>query len=117
MASPTVEDNAEHIREIEATIHAAAERLNGRYETLSVINDFFVGVWFLIGSVFFLYESTVILGTWLFILGSAQLLIRPTIRLARTMHMNRLHRRANRQRRAAGQPEKPRNGHANSWDF
>ncbi len=61
-----------------------------RYETLSIINDFLIGVWFLIGSFCFLTESLVIDGTWLFIIGSAQLLIRPGIRLAAHIHLHKI---------------------------
>ena len=61
-----------------------------RYEVASIVNDFLVALWFLIGSVFFLYPKLVEYGTWLFILGSFQLLIRPTIRLASHIHLQRL---------------------------
>ena len=46
-----------------------------RYEALGAVNDFLIAVWFLIGSFFFLNESLVESGTWLFIAGSAQLII------------------------------------------
>lgn len=61
-----------------------------RYEALSILNDILVGVWFLIGSVLFFSESTTTLGTWLFVVGSAELLIRPVIRLTREVHIGRL---------------------------
>ena len=61
-----------------------------RYETLSILNDFLIGIWFLIGSFFFLNESLVTDGTWLFIIGSAQLLIRPGIRLAAHIHLKKI---------------------------
>jgi hypothetical protein len=51
------------------------------YEVISIINDFFIAGWFLSGSVFFLYPSMEKVAIWLFIIGSAQFLIRPTIRL------------------------------------
>lgn len=61
-----------------------------RYETLSIVNDFLIGVLFLIGSVFFFYASTENAGVWLFVIGSAQLLIRPTIRLAHNVHLQKI---------------------------
>ena len=61
-----------------------------RYETLSIVNDFMIAMWFLIGSVFFLDSTMVTDGTWLFILGSAQLAIRPAIRLAAHVHLKRI---------------------------
>lgn len=60
-----------------------------RYEVMSIINDILVAVWFLIGSVFFFYESLVTVGTWLFVAGSVELMIRPVIRLSRKMHLQR----------------------------
>jgi len=61
-----------------------------RYETLSMFNDFLIGIWFLIGSFFFLSDALITDGTWLFIVGSAQLLIRPGIRLAAHVHLQRI---------------------------
>src|SRR5699024_3294052 len=64
--------------------------IRGRYETLSIVNDLLIAVWFLIGSILFFFEYTVTLGTWLFVLGSAQLLLRPAIRLTRRVHLRRI---------------------------
>lgn len=61
-----------------------------RYEFASIANDFLIGLLFLIGSVMFLEPRTEQIGTWLFIIGSFQLLIRPTIRLASHVHLQRL---------------------------
>lgn len=60
-----------------------------RYEVLSILNDLCIGVWFLVGSILFLDPALVTAGTWLFIVGSAQLLIRPLIRLANHVHLRR----------------------------
>lgn len=60
-----------------------------RYEVLSILNDVCIGVWFLVGSVMFLSSAWETFGTWLFIVGSAQLLIRPLIRLAHHIHLKR----------------------------
>jgi hypothetical protein len=60
------------------------------YEVISIINDFFIAGWFLSGSVFFLYPSTDKVAIWLFIIGSAQFLIRPTIRLLAHLHIRRV---------------------------
>lgn len=54
---------------------------NKRYHLLSTINDLMLGVWFVIGSVCFLFHSTMMIGTILFILGSIQLLGRPILKL------------------------------------
>jgi hypothetical protein len=60
------------------------------YEVISIINDFFIASWFLSGSVFFLYPSMEKVAIWLFIIGSAQFLIRPTIRLLAHLHIRRV---------------------------
>lgn len=62
-----------------------------RYETLSIANDFLIAVWFVIGSALFFSESTTVAGTWLFVIGSVELMIRPLIRLTRQVHLRRIH--------------------------
>lgn len=61
-----------------------------RYEVISIINDVLIGLWFLAGSICFFYSSLMMIGTWLFVIGSAQMLIRPVIRLGRHFHLKRL---------------------------
>lgn len=61
-----------------------------RYEVLSIVNDMMIGVWFAVGSVLFFFPSTTTVGIWLFLIGSVQLLIRPNIRLARNLHLQRI---------------------------
>ena len=61
-----------------------------RYEALGALNDLLIAVWFLIGSFFFLNESLVDSGTWLFIVGSAQLIIKPFIKLTSLIHSGRV---------------------------
>ncbi|MHA6800332.1 YrhK family protein [Bounagaea algeriensis] len=64
-----------------------------RYEVVSIINDLLIGTWFLIGSFFFFSEALMTAGTWLFVLGSIEMLIRPTIRFVRRVHLARFHPR------------------------
>ncbi|PKY10274.1 hypothetical protein B1757_11130 [Acidithiobacillus marinus] len=64
--------------------------IRNRYETISIINDFMIGILFLVGSFFFFYPSMETAGVWLFVIGSAELLIRPIIRLAHHIHLKRL---------------------------
>ncbi|HLU46199.1 MAG TPA: YrhK family protein [Natronosporangium sp.] len=61
-----------------------------RYEVVSIVNDLMIGGWFLIGSLLFLSPTTTHTGTWLFVVGSAQLLIRPIVRLSRNLHLKRI---------------------------
>lgn len=63
-----------------------------RYEALGAFNDFLIALWFLIGSVFFLKDALVIDGTWLFILGSSQLMIKPIIKLTSLIHVKRVYK-------------------------
>ncbi|MBA6420997.1 YrhK family protein [Pseudomonas sp. 5Ae-yellow] len=48
-----------------------------------------MAIWFLIGSVLFLFPSHEKLAVVLFIIGSAQFLIRPSIRLISHIHLQR----------------------------
>ena len=61
-----------------------------RYETLSIVNDILVAAWFIAGSLLFFADSTATAGTWLFLLGSVELLLRPMIRLTRNIHVGRI---------------------------
>jgi hypothetical protein len=61
-----------------------------RYEVLSTLNDILIGIWFLVGSILFFSEATTYTGTWFFVVGSVELLIRPGIRLARRVHLQRI---------------------------
>ncbi|MCF8026364.1 MAG: YrhK family protein [Desulfobacteraceae bacterium] len=61
-----------------------------RYEVLSIANDFLIAVWFLAGSILFLFPSVEKTGVWLFIIASFQFLLRPSIRLAGNLHLKRI---------------------------
>ena len=62
-----------------------------RYETLSIVNDLLIGLWFLVGSFLFFSSTLSYAGTWLFVIGSVEMLIRPLIRFARRVHLQRYH--------------------------
>lgn len=61
-----------------------------RYEVLSILNDFMVALWFLAGSILFLWPMQETLAKWFFVIGSAQFLVRPLIRLFSYIHIKRL---------------------------
>ena len=63
--------------------------LRQRYEVASILNDLLIAIWFIVGSVLFFSESTTTAGTWLFLVGSIQLAVRPAIRLSRRVHLTR----------------------------
>ena len=66
-------------------------KVQRKYDALGALNDLLIAIWFLIGSFFFLSSSLVEDGTWLFILGSAQLLIKPALKLASLIHVSRVY--------------------------
>ncbi|MGB5920326.1 YrhK family protein [Arcobacter sp.] len=66
--------------------------LQRRYEAIGAINDLFIAIWFLVGSIFFLNDSLMQSGTWLFIVGSAQFLIKPLIKLLSLIHVSRIYK-------------------------
>ncbi|WP_326687061.1 MULTISPECIES: YrhK family protein [unclassified Streptomyces] len=61
-----------------------------RYEAVSIINDILIGVWFLAGSVMFFAPDWTRTGTWCFVFGSVELLVRPVIRFFRQFHLQSL---------------------------
>lgn len=69
--------------------HIIIER---RYRALGAVNDLFIAIWFLTSSILFFFDSLMTGGTWLFVLGSLQLLLRPAITLAELIHVKRVYR-------------------------
>lgn len=61
-----------------------------RYQMLSILNDFLIGIWFTVGSWLFFYPSLENVAIWLFVIGSAQFLVRPIIRLAHHFHLQQM---------------------------
>ncbi|MBA0052206.1 hypothetical protein E0L36_15230 [Streptomyces sp. AJS327] len=64
--------------------------LRQRYEVVSVVNDLLIAVWFLVGSLLFLAPHGTRAGTWFFVAGSLELMVRPVIRFSRQVHLRRL---------------------------
>lgn len=79
-----------HDRPLTFTIGREELVVRQRYEVLSIVNDILVALWFVIGSVLFFHEATTYAGTWMFLVGSIELMIRPLIRLARRVHLRRI---------------------------
>nr|NVP72965.1 YrhK family protein [Vibrio cholerae O1 biovar El Tor] len=46
-----------------------------RYEVASICNDIVIAIWFIIGSILFFSDSTTFTATWLFLIGSVQMMI------------------------------------------
>lgn len=77
-------------------IHVGREELviKRRYEVASIANDALIALWFVTGSIMFFSERWTTAGTWCFLAGSIELLVRPAIRLTRHLHLQRVHSRA-----------------------
>ncbi|WP_158233746.1 YrhK family protein [Sporosarcina sp. P3] len=54
---------------------------NKNYRYIFIINELVLGVIFIVGSVFFFFESLKTAGIILFVVGSAQLFIRPILKI------------------------------------
>jgi len=61
-----------------------------RYEIARTLVEFLAAATFIVGSIFFFYESLLYAGTWLFLIGSILFAVRPTIRLLLELHLARL---------------------------
>lgn len=83
----------EHEPDHTTVLHIGREELvvRQRYEVVSIVNDLLIGTWFVIGSVLFFFSSLSTAGTWLFLVGSLQMLVRPAIRFRRRVHLQRFH--------------------------
>ncbi len=79
----------EHGREIDIQLGHEQLVIQRKYEAAGAVNDLLIAVWFLVGSVFFLDDSLMRSGTWLFVIGSTQFLLKPVIKLAGLVHMRR----------------------------
>lgn len=74
------------------TLHIGREEvvIRQRYEVASIANDMLIALWFIAGSVMFFFPSWTTTGTWCFVFGSVELLIRPAIRFSRHVHLQRM---------------------------
>lgn len=68
----------------------AAAAVHRAYEIFHLLVDFFAAVMFVIGSALFFFPSTTFAATWLFLIGSFFFAVKPTLRLAREIHLVRL---------------------------
>jgi hypothetical protein len=88
----TVVGMSDHRRPAPLTIRIGHDELvvRRRYEAASILNDVLIALWFVAGSVMFFFESWVVPGTWCFLIGSIQFLVRPALRLSRQLHLQRV---------------------------
>ncbi|MGI5348010.1 YrhK family protein [Streptomyces sp. CA-250714] len=87
------ENPPHHHKRDSLTLHIGKEELvvRQRYEAVSIANDVLVAVWFLIGSIMFFSPEWAGPGTWCFVFGSVELMIRPVLRLTRQLHLQKVH--------------------------
>jgi hypothetical protein len=77
-------------RDLEITLGHDELIISRRYEILSILNDIAIALFFIVGSVLFFYPDLSTAGTWCFLIGSIELLVRPLIRLTRRVHLERV---------------------------
>ncbi|WP_321365140.1 YrhK family protein [uncultured Celeribacter sp.] len=67
-------------------------RVYAAYELAHTLVDFGAAFCFIIGSVFFFYDSLVRAGTWFFLIGSILFAAKPTLRLMREIKLLKMGR-------------------------
>lgn len=84
-------DDAAYLQTWNGTTPTHRERrVHELYEWLHILNDALSSLFFVIGSAFFFYASMQEYGTWLFLIGSTQMLIGPMIRIANKLHLRNI---------------------------
>ncbi|MCV0426468.1 MAG: YrhK family protein [Roseibium sp.] len=68
----------------------AHDELVRKYELYRTLVEFLAAAMFIVGSVFFFYQSLVYAGTWLFLVGSILFAVRPSIRLTLELRLANL---------------------------
>lgn len=61
-----------------------------RYQVVRTGVDFSAACCFVVGSVFFFYEAMATPADWLFLIGSILFAVKPSIDMARSVHLRRL---------------------------
>jgi len=76
------------------------KRVYAAYEIAHTAVDFVAAISFLLGSILFFSDDTQYPATWLFVIGSVFFCLKPTLRLAREIHLWRMGRMETLARRA-----------------
>lgn len=77
-------------RNIRITIGHEQIVIEHRYEVIGIINEIFIAAWFIVGSFFFFSNHLAYDGTWMFVIGSVQMLIKPIIKITKLIHINKM---------------------------
>src|SRR5437764_11577086 len=78
---------------LDPTLHDLSPRhleLYWRYQVVRTGVDFGAAMCFVVGSVCFFFESTTLVATWFFLIGSILFAVKPTIDMVRSVHLRRL---------------------------
>jgi hypothetical protein len=70
------------------------QRRHRFYQWAHLLVDFVAAALFVAGSILFLYPDLMRTGTWLFLFGSIFFALKPTLRLARFLHLRKLAEKA-----------------------
>lgn len=68
------------------------KKLKSIYFIILTFNEVFIGICFIVGSIMFFYDDYVYYGTWLFLIGSILMVIKPLIKFIREMHYYKVHK-------------------------
>jgi len=71
---------------------ARLQRLQDLYAVAHLFVDFLAGITFTVGSVLFFWPAWETLAIWLFVIGSILFTVKPSVRLAHTLHDTRTRR-------------------------
>lgn len=63
---------------------------NKNYRYIFIINELLLGIEFVVGSVFFFYESLKTAGIIIFIVGSAQMFLRPVLKIFHAVSLKKI---------------------------
>lgn len=69
---------------------ARSRRIYAAYEIAHTCVDFTAAICFLIGSILFFWKAYETAAIWLFVIGSVFFCMKPTLRLAREIHLWRM---------------------------
>ena len=69
---------------------AQSDRIFAAYEIVRTFFDFLAAICFLVGSILFFAADTQFQATWLFVVGSLFFCLKPTLKLAREVHLWRV---------------------------
>jgi hypothetical protein len=83
---------AEKLDDYSLQIHLSKKKkmvIQNRYRILGYLNDSFLGILYLIGSILFLMDTERVIAITFFLAGSILMILRAVIHIARDIHLKR----------------------------